>query len=291
MKRRKIWMGLSTAVLAASPALVNAAPGTALPTKPGIETASRSGPQMAQHKGHGAKTGKAVMSAGGEGEGGEGEGGGGAELPAALSFYRDVGLIRGHLLIGGELIEAGRWAEALPHFLHPEEEIYAGMRPNLKTFNVAPFQTALKALTQTVKAKNKEAYTRARAALDERLATAEAGVRGKEADVPAFTLETVMEILQTAADEYEEAVKGNRIANIVEYQDARGFVHEADRLVSAQADALSAKNPDAVKTIRASLADLKTIFPTPMPPKQAVKDHAQFLSDLSRIELQVGSLR
>ena len=164
-------------------------------------------------------------------------------------------MIRGHLLVGDELIEAGRWADALPHFLHPEEEIYASIRDQLKTFNIAPFQVALKALSQTVKAKNKEAYTRARAALDERLAAAETAVKAKEENGTYFVLETALEVLQQAADEYAEAVEKGRIANVVEYQDARGFVMEVDRLVGTVMPAATAKNADAAKAVQASLND------------------------------------
>jgi hypothetical protein len=316
MKRRKIWVGLGTAVLAVSPAAAETGAEFGLPSRSAVSARSEGAlvrpavsartdgalvkptvsarsddaalVKMAQHAGHGVKP--AAMT-GGEGEGGEGEGGAAASLPAPIRFYRDIGLIRGHLLIGNELVEAGRWAEALPHILQPTEEIYPGMRDDLKSFGVAPFQTALKALAQTVKAKNKEAYGRARATLAERLDAAENAVRSKESDVPSFTLETVMEMLQTASDEYEEAIEKGRIANVVEYQDARGFVFEADRLVSAQADTLAARNQNAMKAIRASLDDLKAIFPAPMPPKQPVKDVGGFLSDVSKIELQLGNLR
>jgi hypothetical protein len=123
MTRRKIWVGLGTALLATSPAAQ--------------ADDTRASWQVAQHQGH------AVAQAEGEGEGE----GGGAELPAGLRFYRDVELIRGHLLVGNELVEAGRWADALPHFLHPEEEIYNSLREGLKTYKVSPFLTALKALT------------------------------------------------------------------------------------------------------------------------------------------------
>jgi hypothetical protein len=288
MRRRKIWVGLGTAVLAAAPVAAIAASETGRIHAPAMSTAQGQDGSVtiAQHAGHGPV---AQAPAGADGEG---EGGGGAELPAGLSFYRDLGLIRGHLQIGGELVEAGRWADALPHFLHPQEEIYAGMREHLKTFEVAPFQTALMALTQTVKAKNKDAYARARAALEERLAAADAKVRAKEANAAYFTLEAVLEILQVAAEEYEAAIgKGGRIANLVEYQDARGFVFESERLVNGVASQLSAKDADAVKKIQAGLADLKTIFPTAVPPKQAVKDAGQFLSDVSTLELQLGKLR
>jgi hypothetical protein len=289
MKRRKIWANLSTAVLMASPAAAPA--GTLTDQQPAaIEAKADQGRiHLAQHQGHGGAAVKAPS--GGEGEGGEGEGGGGAQLPAGLHLTRGIEMIRGHLLVGGELIEAGRWADALPHFLHPEEEIYASLRNDLKAFDIGPFQTALKSLSQTVKAKNKEAYARARTVLEERLAAAETAVLAKEDNKPYFLLEAALETLQQASDEYEEAVEKGRIANVVEYQDARGFVFEVDRLVGTVADALSAKNADAAKAIRASLDDLKATVPTPMPPQRAVKDSGQFLASVAQFELQLGNFR
>ncbi|MBF9234268.1 hypothetical protein [Microvirga alba] len=290
MQRRKIWAGLSSAVLVATPA---ASQVTAMPAQPraSVEAKADQGLlQLAQHKGHDAGAIKAAPpAASGDGEGGEG--GGATNLSPQLHLYRGLELIRGHLLVGGELVETGRWAEALPHFLHPEEEIYNSLREDLKTFKIAPFQVALKALSQTVKAKNKEAYARARAAIDERLAAAETAVREKETDKLHFTLETALEVLQQASDEYGEAFKNGRIANVVEYQDARGFVQEADRLIGTMGDALSAKNADAAKALRASLDDLKSTFPTVTPPEKAAKDHGQFLSSVARFELQLGNFR
>jgi len=283
MKKRKIWAGLSTAVLVAAPVASQGAPLPAQ-AQPGIEAkADQSLLHLAQHQGHAAPA--ATASGEGEGEGGT------AQLQPSLHLYRGIEMIRGHLLVGAELIEAGRWADAMPHFLHPEEEIYASIRDQLKTYNVAPFQVALKALSQTVKAKNKDAYTRARAALDERLAAAETAVKAKEENGTYFVLETALEVLQQAADEYAEAVEKGRIANVVEYQDARGFVMEVDRLVATVMPAATAKNADAARAIQASLADLKAVFPSVTPPKQAVKDSGDFLSTIAKFELQLGNLR
>lgn len=284
MKKRKIWAGLGTAVLVAAPA---ASQGTVLHVQPpaGVEAkADQALLHLAQHQGHAAP----AATAGGEGEG---EGGGAAQLQPSIHVYRGIEMIRGHLLVGAELIEAGRWADALPHFLHPEEEIYGSIRDQLKSFNVAPFQAALKSLSQTVKAKNKEAYARARAALDERLTAAEAAVKAKEANGTYFVLETALEVLQQAADEYEEAVEKNRIANVVEYQDARGFVLEVDRLVGTVMPAASTKNAEAAKALQASLGDLKATFPAVTPPKQAVKDSGEFLSAVAKFELQLGNFQ
>lgn len=286
MKKRKIWAGLSTAVLVAAPVASHATTITAYP-QAAVETkADQNLLQLAQaHQGH-------ATPATAGGEGGEGEGGAAGEnLAPQLHLYRGIGMIRGHLLVGNELIEAGRWADALPHFLHPEEEIYASLRNDLKVLNIAPFQAALKSLSQTVKAKNKDAYTRARAALDERLAAAETAARAKETNGTYFTLETALEVLKQASDEYGEAIEKNRIANVVEYQDARGFVFEADRLAGTVMQNASAKNADAAKALKASLDELKAIFPTVIPPKQPVKDTSDFLSTVAKFELQLGNFR
>lgn len=288
MKKRKIWAGLSSAVLVAAPVASQAAAVSAHSQAAVESKADQHLLQLAQaHQGHSAPAKPAASM---DGEGDEG-GASGENLAPQLHLYRGIEMIRGHLIVGNELIENGRWAEALPHFLHPEEEIYASLRDDLKAFNVAPFQAALKSLSQTVKAKNKDAYARARAALDERLAAAETAVRAKESNGTYFTLETALEVLQQAADEYGEAIEKNRIANVVEYQDARGFVFEADRLVGTAMQDASAKNADAAKALKASLDELKSLFPAVMPPKQPVKDASDFLSTVAKFELQLGNFR
>src|SRR5437762_5131361 len=107
--------------------------------------------QGGEHGEHGAKSKKQ----GGEGgEGGE-EGGakGKAELPPDLDFALKVSQIRGHLLVGDELVKQGQWAAALPHFLHPSEELYGPIRGKLKDYQTPQFSSALKLLSNAVKSK------------------------------------------------------------------------------------------------------------------------------------------
>lgn len=288
MKRRKIWFGLGAAVMVTS----GVAAGE---TAPPVDQMAASAPlrlaQAGQAQGGHAPAG-AAASQGGEGEGG-GEGGAAydAGLAPALRFYRDIELMRGHLLIGGELVQQGRWAEALPHFLHPSEELYGKVRADLKTYEVAPFTVALKALAQTVKAKNEGAYRSALAALEERLAQADRGVRAKQSDWPPFVIDTVLEMLRVATNEYEEAIDKGRIAKAVEYQDARGFVWEAERLLNTVAADLERKDAEAFKGVQALFAELRKAWPQAVAPKAPVKDVGQVLSDVSRIELQLGRFK
>lgn len=307
MKRRKVWVGLGTAILVTphAPAVAEAPlpiPASAISASAAPITLARakSGGEGEGHS-HAVKTKAKTGGEGGEsgakakasitgGEGDEG-GGGGAGLEPELRFYRDIQLIRGHLLVGDELVKEGRWKEALPHFLHPSEEIYGKISADLKAYGVPAFATALKALAQTVKARNKDAYAGAFAAIEERLAAADKALRGKEANWAYFAVETALETLRSAADEYEEAVEGGKIGNAVEYQDSRGFVWQAERLFAGVADDLAKKDADAVATIRAAFADLQKAWPSAMPPQKPVKDLSQVLSDISKIELQVGHFR
>src|SRR5215203_1161915 len=206
MKRRKVWVGLGAAVLVTSQLAAHEE------ARPAPEAAVQGAPPLKVAQAHG-QHGAVRMAAKAGGEGGEGDEGGAAQkdydakLPPALRFYRDIELIRGHLLVGDELVRAGRWAEALPHFLHPSEEIYGKIRNDLRTYDVAPFEATMKSLAQTVKAKNEAAYRTAFTALEERLAAADKGVRAKEQNWPALVVDTVLELLRTATNEYEEALE------------------------------------------------------------------------------------
>jgi hypothetical protein len=228
---------------------------------------------------------------GGEGgEGGEEGGAKGAKLPPDLDFALKIAQIRGHLLVGDELVQQGQWAAALPHFLHPGEELYGPIRGRLKDYNTPQFATALKLLTTTVKQKKGgEDYAKALKGVEEALAAADTGIKAKQAS-DGFAVETALELLKSATHEYEEAIVKGRIAKPVEYQDSRGFVWQAEKMVENIAPALEKKNADALKHVRAGFAELKKAWPAAMAPKTPVKDYATVLSDVSRIELSIGNL-
>lgn len=283
--RTKIWVGLGAFVVA----------GTGGQVGPLADLQSGALAQETAHD-HGAAKASMILAQraapqGRDGEGGEGGEAGSKDLPPDLGFALRISQIRGHLLIGDELVKQGQWVAALPHFLHPTEEIYAGLRGRLKDYQVPPFDAALKLLATTVKArKGGDDYARALKTVADALAAADAGLQRKQPDWPAFTLDTALELLKTAANEYEEAIVKNRIGKPVEYQDARGFIWEAERMVQGSAPAYEKKDAEAFGHLRDALAALKTAFPAAMPPKTPVKDHGGVLGDVSRVELAAGKL-
>jgi hypothetical protein len=223
------------------------------------------------------------------GEGGEA--GALARLPPELAFAVRIVLLRGHLLVGDELVKQQQWNAALPHFLHPTEELYGDIQGELAGYNVPPFDAALKALAEVVKARKGGAdYAKALKRVNDALGAADVGMKARQSNWPGFVVEAAVEALKTASGEYQAAIVGGRIAKPVEYQDARGFVWQAERMIESVAPDLQKQDAAALREVRAGLTELKLAFPSPMTPRTPVKDHATVLGDVGRIELAAGKL-
>jgi hypothetical protein len=233
----------------------------------------------------------AQASQGGEGGEGGGEGGeaGAANLPLDLKFALSIALIRGHLLIGDQLVGEKQWDAAFPHFMHPVEELYDGIKDQVADYNTPQFLNELNALAKVVEAKNAKDYVTAKRKVDAALAKADAGIKAKHAD-GVFALQTALEAMKVAAGEYQAAIVGDKIAKPVEYQDARGFILYADALIDRAAAGLEKKDAAAFKKLRVSVAELKKVFPTAMPPKKPVKSAGAMRALVSRVELAAGDL-
>jgi hypothetical protein len=284
--KTKVWLGVGAFVVVGTGATATVGPlaaETVLRAQISPTADAAGAIVVAQHADHGKEPAKEA------GEGGEGKAL--ANLPPELAFAVRVALLRGHLLIGDELVKQQQWNAALPHFLHPTEEIYGDVKDQLAEYKVPPFDRALDALAKVVKAKKGgDDYSKALKSVIEALNAADAGIKAKQADWPGFVVETAVETLKTAANEYQQAIVGGRIAKPVEYQDARGFIWQAERMIESVAPDLQKKDATALGEMRAGLAALKNAFPSPMPPRVPVKDHATVLGDVSRIELAAGKL-
>jgi len=267
---RKLWVGIGAATLAGTPI---------------------AGGAMAQdaHKGHKAAPAPAAPAAAtNPAEGGEAYLTDGGPRDTRIRFYRDIALMRGHLLVGGQLIGLGLWDEALPHFLHPTEELYGVMEKYIKLHNMRPFRTELQALAQTVKAKRKGAYEQALKVVDQRLAAALAIAQKFMNPLPGFTVRSAAETLKVALSEYETSIEAGRFAKPVEYQDSRGFVWEAERMIESAAPELTKADADAFARIRTSLAKLKAAWPAPMPPDAPLMAPGVMSAIISDIELHAS---
>lgn len=289
--QHKIWLGVGTFIAVGSAAAAVSGPLAArtpsgVRADAGIAAASAvphfhaDGIVLAQHVEH------AKADAG---EGGESKGL--ANLPPELAFATRIALLRGHLLVGDELVRQQQWNAALPHFLHPTEELYGDLKEPLEQYKIAPFDGALKALADVVKArKGGNEYAKAQKSVNDALAAADNAMRERTGDWPGLVTEAAVEALKAATGEYKQAIVDGKIAKPVEYQDARGFILQAERMIESVAPQLEKKNAAALAEVRAGLAELKKAFPSPMPPRMPVKDVAAVLDEVARIELVAGKL-
>jgi hypothetical protein len=269
---RKLWIGIGAVAIAGTP------------------VADKTAAQHAQHQGAAAKKGadkdkgSAGAAAASSQQGGETYLTEGRPKDTRIFYYRSIALIHGHLRVGHELIEEGLWDEALPHFLHPTEELYDQIAPYMKGQGIAPFNAQLKALAQTVKAKKREAYDAARLSVQMRLDRALDGARKFMTPMRPFTVKTVVEVLKVAVEEYRSSIDGETISLPVEYQDSRGFVWQAQQMFEDVAPELEKIDDKATRDVRWTFAELKSAWPMPLPPSKPVLTADAVEQRVKRIE-------
>lgn len=203
----------------------------------------------------------------GSAEGGEGgEGSRGAAAGSHEELLLVLAQMQGHLRVAEELLQQGLFSGAEPHVGHPVDELYGALEPALRQRQVPPFLPTLEALRQQVRLNPGAASTalklaRARRAIDE------AAAAGVPAEVRANpdTIGAVVRLLgQSAASEVAAAVAGDRVVELIEYQDARGFLLEARRLItSARIGSASEATPlsHQSRTVEAMLQALPGALP------------------------------
>jgi hypothetical protein len=246
--------------------------------------------QDARHKAHQPANSPVPQAASSSAtEGGEAYLTDGGPKDTRVRFYRDIALMRGHLLVGNELIAKDLWDEALPHFLHPTEELYALLEKYIKLHHITPFDRDLKALAQTVKAKRKGAYEERLRIVDQRLSTAlETAKRFMTPPVRTFTVRSAMAVLRVAQSEYETAIEEGKFTKPVEYQDSRGFVWQSERMLDAIGTELKGIDAAAFAKVRADFERLKAAWPDLLPPPAPLLAPGEISALIAAIELNAA---
>lgn len=226
---------------------------------------------QAQHQHH-----PAVLAEGGEGgEGGEGQ-------PQTVSSDIDLLVVlaqmQGHLRIAKELLSQGKAQAAEPHLGHPADELYGAIEPALLQRGVNGLGASLTALRDQARLKPGAAaliasLTKAQQAITAASQSIPAAVRND----PQTTLAVVRQLAAAAASEYDGAVADGRIVEVIEYQDARGFLLEAAALLQSRAAA-----PE-LATAKSRVEAMLKAFPGATPPRAAVLSPQQLLTLKSKL--------
>jgi hypothetical protein len=192
-------------------------------------------------------------------------------------FLFKLGLLEGHLVIGKALLDIDQPRAALPHFGHPVRELYDDIHEALPARGVADFDTDLIALEAMVAAKPKDPATNAKfAAVMGIVAAARASVPEALRDAEPFMLGVLGDIMETASEDYSEAIERGRIEKPVEYHDSRGYLLYAASEMT-RLEAMPALRGDArLQAFRGELAKAQAIVGPLLPPERPLKSVAQF---------------
>ncbi|WP_310488815.1 helix-hairpin-helix domain-containing protein [Chamaesiphon sp. VAR_69_metabat_338] len=203
-----------------------------------------------------------------------------------VDYMTKLGLMKGHLMVAKELLDLKQAVQAEPHIGHPVEEIYADVEEQLKERKVPEFKTPLIALHDLVKGGAKDG-----AKVNADFTVAMKSVDGAISILPAtqrnsatFTLQVINGLLDTANSEYKSSIAKGKIAQIVEYQDSRGFVTYVNQLFRAIEPQLKQANPAVATTIGTTLADLTKAWPAPIAPAAPVKTAEEVTKLVKQIE-------
>jgi hypothetical protein len=209
-----------------------------------------------------------------------------------VDYMVKLGLMKGHLMVAKELLDLKKVTQAEPHIGHPVEEIYADVEDQLKERKVPEFKTPLISLLDLVKAGAKDP-----AKVDTNFSASMKSVDGAIEILPStqrtstkFALQIITGLLNTAKSEYKAAIADGKIAQVVEYQDSRGFVTYANQLYKTIEPQLKKDDPAVAKSIGTTLTDLTKAWPTPVAPAAPVKTSDQVTKLIESIESEAQKL-
>jgi hypothetical protein len=164
-----------------------------------------------------------------------------------VKFRSNIEQIIGHLNAAMMNKESGNDTLALAHAFHPVAEVYSLIEPIIVKTNSSLNQTlasTLDHLTATVRNSTAEEFTtgveEARGLLNQTIYTA---TPLQLRNNLTYNLMVMIDLLNTAEKEYEEAVTNNTIKEMVEYQDAQAFISRAENISTQISDTLSKKMP------------------------------------------------
>jgi hypothetical protein len=169
---------------------------------------------------------------------------------------------------------------ARTHVKHPEDEIYADLRPELDERGLEQFDTELQHLAHALMSDAsddtvQEAYDEVLHEIAELRDHASAGDR----------LRGIVGMVRTAAEEYGVGVKDGAVVNAHEYQDAWGFLQAARDEAEKIAESGDEQAAAAAREIIAQLDTTAPLFAGIVPPERIDADASVLWGAAARMEI------
>ena len=212
-------------------------------------------------------------------------------VAADAEYLTQLGLMRGHLLVGHTLFALGEQGMAQSHAKHPSDELYVGIEASFAKHDTDGFAAELEAYADALASGEPTAVESTYAALTAAIGRSEDVVDAS----PSLTARVIVSILREAAAEYALGVVDGQLENVHEYQDAYGFVQVALGMTHDRHATLLTTNADrqVFKQITLRLAQLTDMWPSLVPPKELAQEATRLhaaADDIARLALKLQPL-
>lgn len=207
-----------------------------------------------------------------------------AQMDDATYLYQ-LGLMRGHLLVGHALFETGEQAAAGTHSKHPTDELYAPMETEFAARGVTGFAAELEAHAEAVAAGDAGVVADRYTELVAAIAKNENVVRVSS----ELAADVIVRLVREAGREYAIGIVDGKPDNAHEYQDAFGFTQVAG--LWAERAASDHPGHEAVfGHIRETIGGVSDMWPALMPPPEVPHTAARLYGAAADIEILAQDL-
>lgn len=196
------------------------------------------------------------------------------------TYLYQLGLMRGHLLVGNALFELGEGMAAETHSKHPADELYATMETEFVARGTAGFARQLEAHAQAVNGGDELEVEARYAALVASIAENEDVVQVS----PELAAQVIALLLREAGAEYAIGIVDGAPANAHEYQDAYGFTQVA-RLWARRAAADYPGHASIFDRIGETIDALADMWPALMPPAEVPHKASRLYRAAAEVEI------
>jgi hypothetical protein len=177
-----------------------------------------------------------------------------------VDFVSNIEQIKGHIEQAIANKQAGNNTLAQAHTLHPIEEVYSSIEPQIANTNNTLNQTLssnLNELSQMVSNSTVDQFNMQAQKVNGLLnQTVEQVVPVEAKNNAAFNLMVVAGILPIASTEYGEAVENGTVTEIIEYQDGQAFVSRAQSVFGETSSRIPQEMAPKVQETKQFFSDL-----------------------------------
>jgi hypothetical protein len=202
-------------------------------------------------------------------------------MPNQIEYVYNIEQMKGHLEQAILNKEDGNNTLTQAHILHPIVEIYDFIEAPLVTvdsnLNYTLF-TSLNALSQNVEKLDVSQFTEETEKLNQMLNDAIKRIVPQENST--LNLIVASWLFDVANTEYEGGVRDGKVIEIVEYQDASGFISRAEALVK---DAMPMLN----QTMKSSAEEVLSLL---SPLKSEIQDKADIQAPISELKQKISNM-